>query len=263
VVVTGACSAGSAEVVWHDLECGAYRADLPLWRELADRHPGPILDVGAGTGRVTLDLLGAGHRLTALDLDADLLAALRERAASAGRDVETVRADARSFELARRDYFALCLVPMQTLQLLGGPAQRVAFLRRARDHLRPGGLIACAIVTALDSFDCAAGDAGPLPETARVDGTIFTSRATRVTVLDHAVAIERERRTIPASEPRDGTRTSAAKLATERNLVELDRLSVSGLGREAIEAGLALPLATRDIPATVDHVGSTVVMFGA
>jgi hypothetical protein len=54
---------GSTEVVWHDLECGAYRADLPLWRELAARarFGSPILDVGAGTGRVALDLARAGH----------------------------------------------------------------------------------------------------------------------------------------------------------------------------------------------------------
>ncbi len=25
----------SSAVVWHDLECGSYAADLPLWRELA------------------------------------------------------------------------------------------------------------------------------------------------------------------------------------------------------------------------------------
>ena len=43
-------------VIWHDVECGAYVADLPLWRELAAACEGPILDVGAGTGRVTLDL---------------------------------------------------------------------------------------------------------------------------------------------------------------------------------------------------------------
>ena len=58
-----------AEVVWHDLECGSYRADLPLWRDLAERHGDPILDVGAGTGRVSLDLAQAGHRVTALDLE--------------------------------------------------------------------------------------------------------------------------------------------------------------------------------------------------
>ena len=28
-------------IVWHDVECGGYTADLPLWRELADRRGGP------------------------------------------------------------------------------------------------------------------------------------------------------------------------------------------------------------------------------
>ena len=26
----------AAEVIWHDLECGLYREDLPLWREIAE-----------------------------------------------------------------------------------------------------------------------------------------------------------------------------------------------------------------------------------
>ena len=43
-----------AHVVWHDVECGGYDADLPLWRELAREAGGPVLDVGAGTGRVAL-----------------------------------------------------------------------------------------------------------------------------------------------------------------------------------------------------------------
>jgi 2-polyprenyl-3-methyl-5-hydroxy-6-metoxy-1,4-benzoquinol methylase len=118
-----------AEVVWHDLECGAYRADLPLWLELAAQAAGPILDVGAGTGRVTLELARAGYAVTALDSAPALLAALCDRAG--GLAVETVQADARSFELARRDY-ALCIVPMQTIQLLGDEDGRVRFLRRAR-----------------------------------------------------------------------------------------------------------------------------------
>ena len=47
-------------VVWHDVECGRYDADLPLWRELAASARRPVLDVGAGTGRVALDLARAG-----------------------------------------------------------------------------------------------------------------------------------------------------------------------------------------------------------
>ena len=63
-------------VAWHDVECGGYRADLPLWRELARAEAGPVLDVGAGTGRVALDLARAGHSVTALDREPELLDAL-------------------------------------------------------------------------------------------------------------------------------------------------------------------------------------------
>ena len=73
-------------VIWHDLECGAYAEDLPLWRALAAEHGDPVLDVGAGTGRVTLDLARAGHRVTALDRDPELLDALAQRAS--GRNFE-------------------------------------------------------------------------------------------------------------------------------------------------------------------------------
>jgi SAM-dependent methyltransferase len=98
-------------VVWHDVECGGYRADLPLWRGLAAATVGPVLDVGAGTGRVALDLARAGHDVTALDREAELLDELNRRAA--GLLVETVVADAADFSLARR--FGLVIVPMQTI----------------------------------------------------------------------------------------------------------------------------------------------------
>ena len=79
--VLGARGGGSAvSVIWHDLECGAYAEDLPLWRALAAEHGDPVLDVGAGTGRVALDLARAGHRVTALDRDPELLEALARRA---------------------------------------------------------------------------------------------------------------------------------------------------------------------------------------
>src|SRR5215211_6069455 len=97
--------------LWHDLECGGYRDDLPWWRSLAAATGGPVLDVGAGTGRVTLDLAAQGLAVVALDNEAALLAALAHRAARL--PVETVVADARSFALKRR--FSLIVVPMQTL----------------------------------------------------------------------------------------------------------------------------------------------------
>ncbi len=247
-------------VIWHDLECGAYRADMPLWRELAhEAHeqtpPGAILDVGAGSGRVSLELARAGAEVTALDIDAVLLAALKRRTGAHAR-IQAVCADARDFELERRD-FSLCLAPMQTLQLLGGAAGRAAFFRRVRAHLRPGGVLACAIVTELESFDCTRSGAGPAPESVRIDGVLYVSRAVRVQLTRELVRIERER-SVVAAEAGESSREPAA----ERNVIELDRVSVARLHREGRAAGLQ-PAATRTIAATDEHVGSLVVMFDA
>jgi len=104
----------SSLVVWHDVECGRYSADLALWAELAGRERGPVLDVGAGTGRVALPLARAGHDVTALDREPELLEALATRAQ--GLPIATVVADAGDFALDRR--FGLVIVPMQTIQLL-------------------------------------------------------------------------------------------------------------------------------------------------
>ena len=81
------------EAVWHDLECGAYGEDLALWRDLAARTGGPVLDVGAGTGRVTIELAAVGVDVVGLDVDEQLLEALAVRAT--GLPVKTVVADAR------------------------------------------------------------------------------------------------------------------------------------------------------------------------
>jgi SAM-dependent methyltransferase len=269
VVVSGAThhapraeSRGSSStpraVLWHDLECGDYRVDLPLWLELAEGVGGPVLDVGAGTGRVSLALARAGHPVTAVDRDRALLDALRMRAT--GLALETVCADARSLALARRDY-ALCVMPMQTIQLLGGVNGRLAFLRGARAHVRPGGLVACAILGEVEPFDCCDGRVGPEAERIRVDGLEYVSRAIRVAQSRTTVSIERERWIVGdrLAERKTG---SGGEPTRERDAIELDRISVATLEHDARAAGLRAEPAI-EIAATDEHVGGSVVVLRA
>jgi SAM-dependent methyltransferase len=233
------------DVIWHDIECGGYDVDLPLWRELARREGSPVLDVGAGTGRVALDLARRGHGVVALDRDAALLDALAER--SAGLDVATVVADARDFDLGRR--FPLILVPMQTIQLLGGAQGRASFLRHAREHLAPGGLLAAALADALEAFD-SEHDQPPLPDLREVGGVVYASRPVAVRDLGDRAAIERIREIVAG----DGTRT------VTDDVVELDRIDPETLTAEAAAFGLRAEPSRRLEP-TLDYVGSTVVML--
>jgi SAM-dependent methyltransferase len=233
------------DVIWHDVECGAYDLDLPLWRELADREGSPVLDVGAGTGRVTLDLARRGHEVVALDRDPALLAALRARAGDL--PVTTATADAREIDLGRR--FPLVIAPMQTLQLLGGREGRARFLARIREHLAPGGLLAAALADALDTFD-EEHDQPPVPDMIDVDGVVYASRPVAVRDLGDRAAIDRVREIVA----RDGTRT------VSEDVIELDRVDADELTDEAEAFGLRAE-APRRVPQTLEYVGSTVAML--
>ncbi len=232
-------------IVWHDVECGGYAADLPLWRALAARAGGPILDLGAGTGRVSLDLAQHGHQVHALDVDGDLLAALAQRA---GRlDVTVHHADARSFDLGWVR-FGLVLAPMQTMQLLGGPEGRRSCLRSVRRHLQPGGLFAAALANALEGFD--GEDVDVAPDMREVDGTVYASRPTAIRDAGTAFVLERLREKVAP----DGTRT----ITEDR--IALDRVTAARLAEEAAPLGFTVEAEER-IEATEDHVGSEVAML--
>jgi SAM-dependent methyltransferase len=237
----------ASSVIWHELECGRYRADLRLWHELASAARGPVLEIGAGAGRVALELARAGHQVTALDRDAELLAALR--VACDGLAVRTVCADARSFSLPGR--FALCVVAMQTIQLLGGREGRMAFLRCAAGHLLAGGRLAAAIVERIEPFELIDAAPGPPPEVCQRDGRLYRSQPTAVRALDDCFVLQRRREVLAP----DGQRW------VSHDTVHLDRLDARTLDCELEAAGLHAR-EHRRIPATAEHVGSVVVIAG-
>lgn len=236
----------AAAVVWHDAECGAYEADLPLWGELAGTA-GPVLELGCGTGRVALWLARRGVTMTGLDREANLLEALVARAADAGLALGVERADAAGFELSER--FALVLAPMQLIQLLDGTGGRAACLRSIAAHLAPGGLAALAIV---EDPPTGTPSSPPVPDVREIGGFVYSSLPLGTVRDGESLLVERLRQVV---DPRGA-------LTESRDEVRLQLVSAEDLELEARAAGLR-PAGRQRIAATATHVGSTVVLLEA
>jgi SAM-dependent methyltransferase len=251
-------SALTANAIWHDVECGAYAADLPLWEELAERQDGTVLELGCGTGRVALHLARRGHEVVGLDRDPELIEALAVRAsdidpsrvgrrsdALAGIPVKGIVGDARDFEL--EETVSLVLAPTHLLQLLADAAQRRESLRCIAAALRPGGLLAAAIIESMPEAD---GAPPPLPDVREVEGWVYSSLATEVAVGPGELLVRRLRQTV----------SPEGSLSEEPNEVRIATFSAETLESEAAAFGLA-PAGRREIPPTDLHVGSLVVLL--
>lgn len=109
--------------------------EAAAWRALMTRvlptAPARVLDVGAGTGAMTLLAASLGHSVTALDLSAGMLDKLRAKAADRGTKIEIVNAPADEPPAGPFDV----IMERHVLWTLPEPAKALAALRA----VAPGG----------------------------------------------------------------------------------------------------------------------------
>jgi SAM-dependent methyltransferase len=117
------------------------REDVGCYLRLAKDVRGPILEYGAGAGRVTLPLARAGHEVWAVDVSAPMLERLRSHIAKAPSEVRQrvscVRGDMRTYVAPRK--FELILATFNVVAHLSSYKDFGAFLKKAHAHLAPGG----------------------------------------------------------------------------------------------------------------------------
>ena len=109
--------------------------DLAFWTALAEKEGGPVVEWGAGTGRLVIPLAGLGHEVTAVEVSGAMVEAGREK----GGAVRWVLGDMRDASSGGRSGLAICA--FNSFLCLLSVDDAVAFLRNAREHLLPGGLL--------------------------------------------------------------------------------------------------------------------------
>jgi len=125
-----------------DLDYSAFSDDIDFYEEFARRAEGPVLELGAGTGRVAIPLAEAGFEVWGIDNDEAML-----RRADANTPAKVVnrvhlqQGDMRAFDLGRD--FGLIFAGFGGFHHLLTTDDQMRCLERVRDHLQPGGIFIC------------------------------------------------------------------------------------------------------------------------
>jgi ubiquinone/menaquinone biosynthesis C-methylase UbiE len=105
-------------------------------------EPGPLVDLGSGTGRLSLHFARKGFPVTAVDLSGPMLHRLAEAAHAEGLGVRPIRANLCALGCLPDRSFAYSLSMFSTLGMIRGAPARARALAEAFRVLRPGGRLA-------------------------------------------------------------------------------------------------------------------------
>lgn len=121
----------------------AYDDDVAFFVDLSKQAGGPVLELMAGTGRVSLPIAREGVELTCVDSSPAMLDELRRKLATEELPVEVVLQDATRLDLD--PCFALAFLAFNSFEELTADEDRDSFLRRVHEHLLPGGRFVCTL----------------------------------------------------------------------------------------------------------------------
>ena len=129
------------------------RRDVPFWRRVAAGAGGPVLELGCGTGRVSLPLARAGVSLVGIDRSAPMLDRARRRILKSTnpqilkslKSLRLVRGDIRQLPF-EDETFSMVVAPYGILQSLIRPRDLSATLASVARVVAPGGTFGIDLV---------------------------------------------------------------------------------------------------------------------
>jgi SAM-dependent methyltransferase len=139
---------------YYDSEHHDKDEDLLFYREMAEEHGAPILIIGAGTGRIMLDLAQRGYEVTGIEMEAAMLERAHAKRDAAKEAVKArlsfLRGDALKLTLDAQ--FNLVVIPYNTLMHFHGQSDQIALLERCRRWVATGGALVIDLPNAGETF---------------------------------------------------------------------------------------------------------------
>jgi SAM-dependent methyltransferase len=123
--------------------CVPTTLDVPFFVDEAARAHGPVLELMAGTGRVSLPLIEAGADMTCIDYSTEMLAVLRRKLYARGLTATLQRMDVRDLKLGRT--FALVIIPFNAFTEIDDLEDERRVLARIHDHVADDGRFICTL----------------------------------------------------------------------------------------------------------------------
>jgi SAM-dependent methyltransferase len=128
----------------YDLDLSEDPGDVDLYRALAGRIDGSIVELAVGTGRIAVPLSAAGHRVVGVDLDPAMLTRATDRARRSGpaatEHLMLVEGDLVDVEVPGSGDFGLAILGLNSILLLAERGRQRRTVQRLFELLAPGGI---------------------------------------------------------------------------------------------------------------------------
>lgn len=130
------------------------RRDVKFWVDLTRRVDGPVLELGCGTGRLSVPVARVAPRFVGIDRSAPMLRRLKKRLRRAriGCGPVLVRGDIRELPFRKRCRFSLVMAPYGMLQSLLRDTDLTATLKAVAAVLSRGGIFGIDLVPDLPKW---------------------------------------------------------------------------------------------------------------
>lgn len=121
----------------YDLRHKNFTIDLSFWLQIANRYGADILELGCGTGRITVPLALEGFAMDGIDIEESMLNVAKNKASQENLNINFTLSDFREFDINKK--FDLIILPFCSMGHILNLQDFEKTMSCIKEHLKPNG----------------------------------------------------------------------------------------------------------------------------